>query len=69
MQIFRLKQLEPLLVKKKGELNAVTSQTDSEERKRSNLEQQVWHIEVMLKYFITFEDGRNVTMCQNTYVS
>ncbi|CAG9531598.1 unnamed protein product [Cercopithifilaria johnstoni] len=36
----RLKQLEPLLAKKKDELNACTSQADSEERERSNLEQQ-----------------------------
>ncbi|KAL3994489.1 RecF/RecN/SMC N terminal domain family protein [Acanthocheilonema viteae] len=44
----RLKQLEPLLAKKKDELNAVTSQTDSEERKRSNLEQQIRSIEAKL---------------------
>ncbi|KAM3719094.1 Structural maintenance of chromosomes protein [Dirofilaria immitis] len=44
----RLKQLEPLLAKKKDELNAFTNQADSEERERSNLEQQIQSIEVKL---------------------
>uniref|UniRef100_A0A1I8EKE5 Structural maintenance of chromosomes protein n=1 Tax=Wuchereria bancrofti TaxID=6293 RepID=A0A1I8EKE5_WUCBA len=44
----RLKQLEPLLAKKKDELNAVTNQADSEERERSNLEQQMRSIEAKL---------------------
>ncbi|VDK87782.1 unnamed protein product, partial [Litomosoides sigmodontis] len=44
----RLKQLEPLLAKKKDELTSLTSQTDLEERKRSNLEQQVRSIEAKL---------------------
>uniref|UniRef100_A0A915PWC6 Structural maintenance of chromosomes protein n=1 Tax=Setaria digitata TaxID=48799 RepID=A0A915PWC6_9BILA len=45
----RLKQLEPLLAKKKEELNTVVSQADSEERERLNLEQQVQSIEAKLK--------------------
>uniref|UniRef100_A0A8R1TJ54 Structural maintenance of chromosomes protein n=1 Tax=Onchocerca volvulus TaxID=6282 RepID=A0A8R1TJ54_ONCVO len=44
----RLKQLEPLLAKKKNELDAITSQADSEERERLNLEQQVRSIETKL---------------------
>ncbi|VDN89119.1 unnamed protein product [Brugia pahangi] len=44
----RLKQLEPLLAKKKGELNAVTNQADLEERERLNLEQQMRSIETKL---------------------
>lgn len=54
MQISRLKQLEPLLAKKKDELSVVTSETDLEERKRSNLEQQVRSIEVTAKILYKF---------------
>ncbi|VDN21752.1 unnamed protein product [Gongylonema pulchrum] len=48
----RLKQLEPSLAKKKNELQLCSSQADSEERERSDLERKVRSIEVIISFIV-----------------